>query len=86
MTIVYTINFKVKRAKKGMKAAIIVGLVVSYSVWMISVTLFSTPFLAALFLAPLTVAGEVPRVTWIDDNATMILFPLVPLLFTHWIF
>ena len=80
LTFVDPIMGEVKRAKKGMKAAIIVGLVVSYSVWMISVTLFSTPFLAALFLAPLTVAGEVPRVTWIDDNATMILLPLSVLL------
>ena len=86
LTFVDPIMGEVKRAKKGMKTAIIVGLVVSYSVWMISVILFSTPFVSALFLAPLTVAGEIPRITWIDDNATMILFPLIPLLFTHWIF
>ena len=48
-----------------------------------SVALFSTPFLAAVLLAPLTVAGEVPRVSWIDDNATMILFPLIALLLLH---
>jgi len=76
----------VKRAKKGMKAAIFVGLSVSYTVWMASVVLFSTPLIAAFFLAPLTVAGEVPRVSWIDDNATMILFPLIPILLVHWIF
>ena len=85
LTFVDPIMGEVKRAKKGMKAAIIVGLLVSYAVWMVSVTLFSTPLIAALFLAPLTVAGEVPRVSWIDDNATMILFPLIPLLLIHWL-
>ena len=86
LTFVDPVMGEVKRAKKGMKAAIIVGLSVSYTVWMASVALFSTPLIAALFLAPLTVAGEVPRVSWIDDNATMILFPLIPILLVHWIF
>ena len=86
LTFVDPVMGEVKRAKKGMKVAILVGLLVSYTVWMASVALFSTPLIAALFLAPLTVAGEVPRVSWIDDNATMILFPLIPLLLVHWIF
>ena len=80
LTFVDPIMWEVKRAKKGMQAAIIAGLAVSYTVWMASVVLFSTPFLAAVILSPLTVAGEVPRVSWIDDNATMILFPLIALL------
>ena len=33
------------------------------------------PILASLLLAPLTVAGEVPKLRYIDDNATMVLFP-----------
>ncbi|SVE37977.1 uncharacterized protein METZ01_LOCUS490831, partial [marine metagenome] len=33
-----------------------------------------------ILLAPLTVLGELPRVKYIDDNATMILFPLAALL------
>ena len=86
LTFVDPVMGEVKRAKKGMKNAILVGLIVSYSIWLASVMLFSTPLLAAVLLAPLTVAGEVPRLTWIDDNATMILFPLIPLLLAHWIF
>jgi hypothetical protein len=39
-----------------------------------------TPAWVAVILAPLTVLGEIPRVKWIDDNATMILFPLTVLL------
>ena len=86
LTFVDPVMGEVKRAKKGMKNAILIGLIVSYSIWLASVMLFSTPLLAAVLLAPLTVAGEVPRLTWIDDNATMILFPLIPLLLAHWIF
>ena len=71
------------RAKMGRPAAVRGGLAVSYTIWMGSVALFSTPFLVAVLLAPLTVAGEVPRVSWIDDNATMILFPLIALLLLH---
>jgi len=83
LTFVDPIMGEIKRAKQGMKAAVLVGLAVSFSIWMASVALFSTPFIAALLLAPLTVAGEVPRVRWIDDNATMILFPLIALLILH---
>jgi len=83
LTFVDPIMGEVKRAKMGMKSAVLVGLAVSYTIWMGSVALFSTPFLVAVLLAPLTVAGEVPRVSWIDDNATMILFPLIALLLLH---
>lgn len=83
LTFVDPIMGEVKRAKMGMKPAVLVGLAVSYTIWMGSVALFSTPFLVAVLLAPLTVAGEVPRVSWIDDNATMILFPLIALLLLH---
>ena len=83
LTFVDPIMGEVKRAKMGMRAAVLVGMAVSYTIWMGSVALFSTPFLAAVLLAPLTVAGEVPRVSWIDDNATMILFPLIALLLLH---
>ena len=83
LTFVDPIMGEVKRAKMGMQSAVLVGLAVSYTIWMGSVALFSTPFLVAVLLAPLTVAGEVPRVSWIDDNATMILFPLIALLLLH---
>ena len=38
-----------------------------------------TELIAALLLAPLTVLGELPPTKSIDDNATMVLFPLVGL-------
>ena len=36
--------------------------------------------MAAILLAPLTVLGELPKTKDIDDNATMILFPLAGLM------
>jgi hypothetical protein len=34
----------------------------------------------SILLAPLTVLGEIPQVKYIDDNATMVLFPLAGLM------
>jgi hypothetical protein len=71
---------EIKRSKKGLKMAILGGLVVSYMIWFSSSYFLGTPFLASLILAPLTVLGELPSVKWIDDNATMVLLPLFTLL------
>ena len=79
MTLVDPVMGEVKRTKKDLQAAIIVGLAVSYTVWMGCHYWIGTDFIAALFLAPLTVLGELPPTREIDDNATMILFPLVGL-------
>ena len=38
---------------------------------------FGTPLLASVILAPLTVIGELPKTKSIDDNATMVFFPLI---------
>ncbi|HJO42060.1 MAG TPA: hypothetical protein QF508_01485 [Candidatus Thalassarchaeaceae archaeon] len=80
LTFVDPLMGEVKRAKMGMKKAIVAGMVASYIIWLGCSVLFSTPILYAIILAPLTVLGEIPRVKWIDDNATMILFPLILLL------
>jgi uncharacterized membrane protein len=71
---------EIKRTKRGLKNAIIVGLVLSYAIWLGASVVLGTPAWVAVILAPLTVLGEIPRVKWIDDNATMILFPLTALL------
>ena len=86
LTFVDPLMGEVKRSKAGLKKAIIAGLVVSYLVWLISVHLFSTPLIYAIILAPLTVLGEIPTVKWIDDNATMIILPLIALLIMHSLF
>ncbi|MCP2503612.1 MAG: hypothetical protein NLN66_06105 [Candidatus Thalassarchaeaceae archaeon] len=80
LTFVDPIMGEIKRSKKGIKAAIIGGLITSYFIWLGSSYLLGTPILASIILAPLTVLGELPSVKWIDDNATMVLLPLTILL------
>ena len=80
LTFVDPIMGEIKRSKKGLKSAIIGGLITSYIIWFSSSYFLGTPILASLILAPLTVIGELPTVRWIDDNATMVLLPLAILL------
>ena len=80
LTFVDPIMGEIKRSKKGLKAAIIGGLVTSYIIWLSSTYFLGTPLIASIILAPMTVLGELPTVKWIDDNATMILLPLTVLL------
>ena len=79
MTLVDPVMGEVKRIKKDLRSAIIVGLCVSYLVWLGCHFWLGTELIAALLLAPLTVLGELPPTKSIDDNATMVLFPLVGL-------
>lgn len=79
MTLVDPVMGEVKRQKKDLKMAIISGLFVSYLVWIGCYFWLGTDIIAAMLLAPLTVAGEVPSNTRIDDNATMVLLPLAGL-------
>ena len=76
LTFVDPIMGEIKRKKQDLKMAIYVGLLTSYAVWIGCHVWIETPILASLLLAPLTVAGEVPKLRYIDDNATMVLFPL----------
>ena len=80
LTFVDPIMGEIKRSKKGLKAAIIGGLITSYIIWLSSTYFLGTPMIASIILAPMTVLGELPTVKWIDDNATMILLPLTVLL------
>lgn len=79
MTLVDPVMGEVKRIKKDLRLAIIAGLCVSYLVWLGCHFWLGTELIAALLLAPLTVLGELPLTKSIDDNATMVLFPLVGL-------
>ena len=76
LTFVDPVMGEIKRKKDDLKMAIYVGLFTSYAVWLGCHLWIGTPILASLLLAPLTVAGEVPKLRYIDDNATMVFFPL----------
>ena len=80
LTFVDPIMGEIKRIKRDMKVAIAVGMVTSYIVWIGCSLWLGTPMWVCILLAPLTVLGELPPVKYIDDNATMILFPLSGLL------
>ena len=59
-----------------------IGTIVCAICWLVCGYLFGTPYWMAIFMAPLTMAAELPKLRWIDDNATMVLIPLVAVLFT----
>jgi len=46
------------------------------AIWLVSAAQFGTPAWMAFILAPVCMIAEWPRLTYIDDNATMLLIPL----------
>ena len=80
LTFVDPLMGEIKRQKQDMSLAITTGLAASYAIWVGCSFWLGTPLWTCILLAPLTVLGELPRVKYIDDNATMILLPLAGLL------
>ena len=80
MTIVDPVMGEIKRIKQDLRLAIGIGRLVSYVVWLSCYYWLGTDLIVVALLAPLTVAGELPKTKAIDDNATMILFPLAGLI------
>ncbi|MDP6985761.1 MAG: hypothetical protein QGH38_00905 [Candidatus Thalassarchaeaceae archaeon] len=83
MTIVDPVMGEIKRIKKDLRLAIGFGLLVSYGVWLTCYYWLGTDLILVALLAPLTVAGELPKTNVIDDNATMVLFPLAGLVLLY---
>ena len=83
MTIVDPLMGEIKRTKQDLRLAIIAGLIASYCIWLASYYWLGTDIRAAIILAPLTVAGELPKTRAIDDNATMVLLPLSGLILMY---
>ncbi len=65
-----------RRAGKGPREVIIIGLIAVYTGWIVGWYFLSTPLFFVLLIPPIQVASEWPRLRWIDDNGTMILIPL----------
>ena len=80
LTFVDPLMGEIKRQKQDMRLAIITGLAASSAIWIGCSFWIGTPLWTCILLAPLTVLGELPRIKYIDDNATMILLPLAGLL------
>jgi len=53
------------------------GLILAWMIWFACWNCLGTPWWIALIMGPITIASEWPRFKWIDDNATMVLFPLI---------
>ena len=62
------------------KEVIIFSTLFLIAVWLTCWYLFATPWWLALIFAPLCVFSEMPRLRYIDDNATMLLIPLAGIL------
>ncbi len=53
------------------------GLVFAYLVWIVSWWCLGTPWLLVLICPLIAISVEYPRLRWIDDNALMMLVPLL---------
>ncbi len=64
--------------RKGMASrhVMLVSTLALLVIWLAAWAQFGTPLWMALLLAPVCMASEWPRLTYIDDNATMVLIPL----------
>jgi hypothetical protein len=62
------------------KIIIVSATIIIAALWLLCSYIFHTPWWYALFAAPLAVAGEYFKFSWIDDNATMMLVPFFALL------
>ncbi|MDA0925173.1 MAG: hypothetical protein O3C36_00880 [archaeon] len=64
--------------RKGMasRQVMLVSTVALLAIWLVTWAQFGTPLWMAFFLAPVCMLSEWPRLTYIDDNATMVLIPL----------
>jgi hypothetical protein len=56
------------------------GMLTVCAVWIVCIFWLGTPWYLVLIFVPLTVACELPKLPWIDDNAVMLLVPLSCLL------
>ncbi len=64
--------------RKGMddRRVMMYATLVILAIWLVCWWAVGTPLLICFLLAPVCMAAEWPRLTYIDDNATMVLVPL----------
>ncbi|PIZ03753.1 MAG: hypothetical protein COY58_07920 [Gammaproteobacteria bacterium CG_4_10_14_0_8_um_filter_38_16] len=59
----------------------ILGLILVLVIWLLAVKFYAIPLWLPFVMAPLTIAVERVKTKWIDDNALMLLVPLLIVLF-----
>ena len=72
---------ELRRANWSSKYVIVIAYIGTILIWVSCHYFLGTPLFIAPFIAAIVVASEWPRLTWIDDNATMLLIPLSFILF-----
>lgn len=71
---------ELRRTGMTRSRVVAVSVVAMMILWSVCASWLGTPWLLVVVLAPLTVISEWPRLTYIDDNATMLLIPLAAVL------
>ena len=71
---------ELRRTGMTRSRVVAVSVVAMMILWSVCAFWLGTPWLLVVVLAPLTVISEWPRLTYIDDNATMLLIPLAAVL------
>ena len=61
----------------------LVGMIAVILIWLICALHYHTPIWIAFLMGPITVLCEWPSFKWIDDNALMMLIPLIVVLIIH---
>lgn len=59
------------------KIILLTGILVALAIWLACARIYHFPAWVAVIIAPITAAVEWPTLKWIDDNALMLLVPLV---------
>ena len=83
LPIIFTISIvdpllgETRRIFESDKLVILVAFIVGFLIWMLSSLFLQTPIWLSLIMPPLAIASEWPSLKYIDDNATMILIPLI---------
>ncbi len=76
LTLIDPLLGELRRANVSFRKVVIYGYLCTLAIWIYCGYWIDTPYIIAPFVFALVVASEWPRLTWIDDNATMILVPL----------
>ena len=83
LPIIFTISIvdpllgETRRLFESDKLVILIAFIVGFLIWMLSSLFLQTPFWLSLIMPPLAIASEWHSLKYIDDNATMILIPLI---------
>ena len=83
LPIIFTISIvdpllgETRRLFESDKLVILIAFIVGFLIWMLSSLFLQTPIWLSLIMPPLAIASEWPSLKYIDDNATMILIPLI---------